>query len=253
MIARISQDLAMLKKSGGITAAVLSYLAKEIRPGITTRALNAIAQEMIMQAGGTPSFLGYRPAGSTKGYPAAICTSVNYEAVHGVPSGRVLQEGDIVGLDVGVNYQGYFTDAATTVGVGRISQGAQRLIRAAKRALREGIAAARAGNSTGDIGSCIERAVREEGYAVIPSLTGHGVGRAVHEEPHIFNYGRKGHGPKLEEGLVIAIEPIIGAGSAEVVLGPDGFVYNSADKSLVAHEEHTVIITREGPLVLTAA
>lgn len=240
-------DVARLRRSGKIVAEALRVTAEAVRPGITTAELNAIADKAIRSHGGTPSFIGYQ------GYPAALCTSVNTEVVHGIPSEtKVLADGDIIGLDLGVIYEGAFTDHAITVGVGKISKEDQRLINATKEAMMVGIAAAIVGNRIGNISAAVEASLKPRGYGIVRQLTGHGVGRAIHEEPSIPNFGAANAGPLIVPGMVLAIEPMVTRGGWAVVTEADGWTVATADGSRAAHFEHTILVTADGPEILTA-
>jgi len=244
------KDLAMLRQSGLVLASVLEFLKDAAKPGVQLSRLDELARRLIEESGGKPAFLGYRPEGALKPYPASICASVNEVVVHGLPSGYVLKSGDVLKLDAGVNYKGYFTDAAITVPVGEVSPEARKLIQTTKEALERGIEACRPGNHLGDIGEAIESFVKKRGFKVIRNLTGHGVGFALHEEPDIYNFGEKGKGLVLEAGMVLAIEPMVAMKSERArQKGDDSFVTEKGDLS--AHFEHTVAITEEGPEVLT--
>lgn len=240
-------EIARLRRSGQILAAALRQTAAAVEPGITTAELNAIADAAIRAAGGVPSFVGYN------GYPAALCTSINDEVVHGIPSSqRVLAAGDIIGLDLGVIFEGMFTDHAVTVGVGKISRDDQRLLQDTKASMMAGIAAAVVGQRIGDISAAVEAALKPHGYGIIRQLTGHGVGRAIHEEPSIPNYGKAKTGPMIVPGLVIAIEPMVALGGWEVETADDGWTMATIDGSRAAHFEHTVLVTDQGPEIITA-
>jgi methionyl aminopeptidase len=240
------EELEKIRESAQIVGRCLLLLGKEVRPGITTQELDRIAEEYIRSQGGEPAFKGYR------GYPASICASINEEVVHGIPSGkRVVKEGDVVSLDIGVKKAGFYGDAARTFAVGAVSEAAQRLLEATERSLYEGIDQARPGGRVSDISSAIEREVKRSGYSVVRALVGHGVGRELHEEPQVPNYGRPGEGPRLRTGMVLAIEPMVNLGGADVVTLADQWTVVSADKSLSAHFEHTVAIGEEGPIILS--
>jgi methionyl aminopeptidase len=240
------QEISDLRTSGKISAQALRHVATLVRSGVTTQALNDAAEEFIRSHGGRPTFLGFH------GYPASICISVNEEVVHGIPSPTtILKTGDIVSLDIGVDYHGAFSDHAITVGVGTISDEAQALLDATAVSLKKGIAAARFGNRVGDIGHAVDSFLAPQGYGVVRQLCGHGVGRAVHEPPEIPNYGRPHTGPKLALGQVIAIEPMVTLGSWEVDTLDDGWTIVSSDGSLAAHFEHTIMITQDGPEIIT--
>jgi len=239
-----------LRQSGLILASVLELLKDTARVGVKLSHLDELARRLIEEAGGKPAFLGYRPEGALKPYPASICTSVNETLVHGLPTNYILKSGDVLKLDAGVNYKGYFTDAAITVPMGEVSSEAKKLIQTTKEALEKGIEACVPGNRSGDIGHAIESVVKKHGFAVIQNLTGHGVGFALHEEPDIYNFGEKGKGIVLEPGMVLAIEPMVAVKSSRVLQKEDdSFVTEKGDLS--AHFEHTVAITEKGPEILT--
>ena len=263
IIVKSQQEIGMMAVGGKILAEVLDKLAKEVRPGITTLELNQIAEELILEKGAAPAFRGYQ------GFPAALCTSINEDVVHGVPSDRKLIEGDIVGLDLGVIYPsescfscpfskescggqpGLFTDAAITVAVGQVNEEAEKLIKAAKRALYVGLGEIKAGAFLGDIGYAIQKYAESEGFSVIRDLVGHGVGKEIHEDPEIPNYGQRHTGVRLQEGMTLAIEPMLAAGRPAIKKGDDGFAYRTTDRSLASHFEHTVAVTKRGHKVLT--
>lgn len=250
MIVKSPEELDLLVHSGQILAATLKRLGETAKAGISLKFLDQLAFQSITQSGAEPAFRGYRPAGAKKPFPASLCTSVSESVVHGRPIEYRLKEGDLLKLDLGVNYRGFFTDAALTIGIGRITAQAEKLIKTAAAALEAAIKAAVLGRTLGDIGFAIRSTVEKAGFKVIKELTGHGVGRKVHESPTVYNYGEKGHGLKLEKGMVLAIEPIISAGSGRLKQLPDDS-YVTADGSLAAHFEHTVVITENGPKVLT--
>ena len=251
MIATTSQEKAHLYECGALLAAVLKKVELAVRVGVKTRELDKIAEEEIRAVGGTPSFLGYRTHGTKISYPASLCISVNDEIVHGIPGERILREGDIVGLDIGMDYKGLFTDMAVTKPVGKISKKAEKLLRVTHRALDIGIKKAGAGIHVGDIGEAIQLYVEGEGLHVIRELVGHGVGRAVHEKPEIPNWGKRGTGPTLREGEVVALEPMVVLGSPRVKVSRDGWAWSTADGELAAHFEHTILVTKEGAEILT--
>ncbi len=240
-----------MRANGRQLALIIARLVPAVRSGITTVELDKLAREEIKQAAGRPAFLGYQPVGARRQFPAALCVSVNDEVVHGIPSERALAGGDIVSLDLGLEYQGMFTDMAVTVPVGEVSATAAQLIRVTARALELGIAAARPGARLGDIGAAIERFVSASGFWLVREFGGHGVGFRVHEEPEVPNYGRAGQGPELRPGLVIAIEPMVTVGDGAVRVAPDGFTVRTRDGSLAAHFEHTIAVTNQGPEILT--
>ena len=247
MIVRKSQgELEAMREGGRITAACLRMLSGSVRPGVTTRELDSLAEEFIHDHGGRPEFKGYQ------GFPASICASPNAMIVHGIPGPYRLQEGDLISLDVGVRYEGFVTDSATTVAVGEVPRETTRLLETTRRALEAATEQARPGNHLGDIGHAIQSLAESRGYGVVRDLVSHGVGRKMHEDPQIPNYGRPGTGPRLLSGMTFAIEPMITLGSYEIRLSEwDGWSIYTADGSLAAHFEHTIAVTDEGPWVLT--
>ena len=247
---KTEKDLQVLRVSGKILASVLERLKEEAREGVQLMYLDKLARELIKKAGAKPAFLGYKPEGGQKPYPAAVCTSVNEQIVHCLPSKYVLKRGDLLKIDFGVSYQGHITDAAVTVGIGDISQEAKRLMSVTEKALQEAIKVCKVGNHLCDIGWSIEKAVTDAGLHVIQDLTGHGVGFELHEEPTVYNYGNRGEGIELQPGLVLAIEPMVSVGSPEIEQQSDDS-YITKDRSLSAHFEHTVAITEKEPEVLT--
>jgi methionyl aminopeptidase len=236
--------------AGAVLGECHDLLESEVGVGVTTGRLDALAEEFIRSRGGIPAFKGY--PGPTP-FPASICASINDEVVHGVPGPYALREGDVFSLDVGVVLDGWVADAARTHPIGTVSPIAARLIAATRTALERGIAAARVGNQVGDIGHAVQAEVEAAGFSVVQSLVGHGVGRSMHEEPQVPNFGRPGTGVELREGYVIAIEPMVNAGGHEVILGEDGWTIATKDGSLSAHWEHTVAVTANGPRILTLA
>jgi methionyl aminopeptidase len=240
-------DLLALRAAGRHLAVIMRRLEEFIRPGITTARINSYAEELMAQKKAASAFKGYR------GYPASICTSVNEEIVHGIPSGRILAEGDIISIDAGISFCGYFADAAFTVGVGKIDSGARRLIEAARQALSEGILRARPGNFLGDISSAIQSRTEGSGFAVVRQFVGHGIGKELHEEPEIPNFGLPGSGPELKSGMVLAIEPMINSGTWESFILDNGWTAVTKDGRPSAHFEHTVAVTERGPEILTYA
>lgn len=241
-----------MAEGGRRLAAVLQRLRDEVRPGVTTLALDRAARAFIVDGGDTPAFLNYRPEGARRAYPYTLCTSVNHVVVHGQPSSYVLREGDIIKLDLGLKHEGFYLDAAITVGVGRASAEAKKLMAVTEESLFAGIKEAKLGRSLGDIGYAIERVVAKNKLSIVDGLTGHGIGRALHEEPTVFNFGDRGTGAKLVPGMVIAIEPMVAVHSGAIVQLKDES-YGTADRSLAAHFEHTVAITKDGPVILTKA
>lgn len=249
---KTKEEIEILKDGGKILADVLRELAKLAKPGVSTGFLNQKAKEMIMVRGGEPAFLNYHPAFMEKPYPAALCASLNDVIVHGLPSNKIiLKDGDILKLDLGVKYKNLFTDAAITVGIGGLTEEKQKLIDVTKQALELAIKEVKPGNHIGDIGFAIENYVESEGFYVIEILVGHGVGHEIHEEPNVPNYGKKGQGPILKPGMVIAIEPMVAIKGKDVQLSKDGFGYETLGGSLSAHFEHSVAVTEKGNEVLT--
>lgn len=241
------EEIKILREGGKILYHILHRTAGNVKPGVSTGELNEYAEKLLKEYAVEGAFKGYR------GFPAALCTSVNEACVHGIPSSEYfLQEGDIIGLDFGVKYQGLITDSAITVAVGAISLEAQHLIKTSKKALDEGIKMAQIGFHVGMISSTIQKIVERQGYSCVRDLIGHGVGHEVHEAPEVPNVGKKSDGPIMEEGLVIAIEPIINQGNYKVRCLKDHWTMVSVDDSLSAHFEHSVAITKDGPFVLTA-
>jgi methionyl aminopeptidase len=246
-------EIATMREAGRIVARTLATVAASVRPGVRPIDLDALAAEVIAGAGAKPSFLGYHPSWSATPYPAVLCLSVNEEIVHAIPGTRPLAEGDLLSIDCGAHIDGYHGDAAITVGVGTIDQDARRLVDTASRALAAGIAAARPGARMGDISHAVETVARAAGYGLPQGIGGHGVGRAMHEDPAVPNTGRAGRGLRLREGLVIAIEPmVIEGGRDHDRLGRDGWTVLTADGSRAAHAEHTIAVTAAGPVILTA-
>lgn len=243
-----------LIEGGKRLAAVLRALEAKVAPGVTAEELDDLAEQMIREGGDEPCFLGYTPEGAQRPYPATLCVSINDEVVHGIPneSVKVLKEGDIVGLDLGLRHGGVIVDAAITVPVGKVNDESVRLMQATKNALAAGIEAAVPGNHVGDISYAIGEAIEKAGFKVVKELGGHGVGDLVHEEPFISNYGRPGTGELLVEGMVLALEPISAAGKASVVLMSDGYTFRTKDGSLSAHFEHTILLEASGARIITA-
>lgn len=252
IIIKTESEIQRLREGGHILAQILASVADEVKPGITTRSLDDYAYKLIIDHGCTPAFLNYKPAGANRPYPATLITSINDEVVHGIPGQREIREGDIIALDLGLNYKGVFLDHAITVGVGKINPKEKKLLSITKDALYEGIKAIKAGSRVGDIGYSIERYVKKFRLGIVRDLSGHGVGRAIHEDPYIPNYGRRAKGEKLVPGMVIAIEPMLTLGSEEVVLMQDGYTLKTSDGSCSAHFEHTVLINEKNlPEILT--
>jgi len=238
-------EIERMRQAGQAVAETLEGMRDMVRPGLTTRELDRFAEEQLRARGMRPAFKGYR------GFPASICASLNEVVVHGLPSDRRLAEGDILSLDLGAEFQGYYGDAALTVPVGRVSPESERLLRVAEEALRRGLEQARPGNRLHDISWAIQSCAEDAGYGVVREYVGHGIGRSMHEDPQVPNFGRAGSGPRLQAGMVLAIEPMINAGTAAVELLEDGWTVVTADRRLSAHFEHTVAIREEGPEILT--
>jgi len=245
IIPKTREQIATMRRAGEIVAAAIDAARAAIRPGVTTEELDHAAAREIAGRGASPSFLGYR------GFPKTICTSVNDEIVHGIPGGRVLEEGDLIKLDVGAVVDGFHADSAVTIPVGEPSPEALKLIETTERALWAGLAEARIDRRLGDIGAAVQTVAEGAGFSVVREYVGHGVGRSLHEEPPVPNYGSSGKGYKLTEGLVIAIEPMVNVGGYETRLLDDGWTVVTADGTLSAHFEHTVAVTADGPWVLT--
>jgi methionyl aminopeptidase len=247
IIRKAPSEIERMARAGEVVADTLALVGEHARPGVTTQDLDELADDFIRSRSGIPTFKGYR------GYPASICVSPNSMVVHGIPGMYALREGDVLSVDVGVTLDGFVADSAYTFPVGEISAEAERLLEGCQAALAAGIEQCRLGNRLSDISHAIQVATESQGFSVVRSLVGHGVGRSMHEEPQIPNYGEAGRGPLLAEGMTFAIEPMITAGSADVVLHDDEWSISTADDSLAAHFEHTVAITAEGPRILTAA
>jgi len=259
------QELNIMREGGWLLARILQAVASEVKPGVTTNHLNKVALDLILVCGAKPAFLGYQ------GFPAALCVSINEEVVHGAPSERKLKQGDIIGLDLGIQYpvsgcsrcpmgascnptnKSFFLDAAVTVPVGKISQEAANLLATAQRVLDIAIEKIKPNIHLGDVSSAIQKYVEDHGFSVVRALVGHGIGAKLHEEPEVPNFGKSGSGPVLKEGMTLAIEPMITAGDYRIKLSKDGFAFETIDKSLSAHFEHTVAVVKDGCEVLTKA
>jgi len=245
------EEIEIMKEGGSILAQVIEELKTAVRVGITTKELDKLAENLILKHGGKPSFKGY------ENYPATLCTCINEELVHCPPSNRRLKEGDIISLDIGMYYKGFHTDMAITVpvietgNINKIDPEALRLIRVTKKALKLGIKKAKIGNTFGDVGNTIQRYVESEGFNVVRDLCGHGIGKELHEEPKILNYGKRKTGPKIKVGMAFCIEPMVTIGDWKIKKTKDGFGYKTKDNSLSCHFEHTIAITKEGPEILT--
>ena len=247
IVCRSRAELEKMRAAGRLVGEVLTDLASHVVPGVTTAELDAIAEKRIAAAGASPAFKGYH------GYPATICASVSEEVIHGIPSGRrALSEGDIISIDVGAVLDGYFGDSAITLPVGKVSEPAARLLRATEESLYKAIEVVKPGARVSDIGHAVQRHVEACGFSVVREFVGHGIGQKMHEEPQVPNYGEPGRGPRLSEGMVLAIEPMVNAGKPAVKVLSDGWTAVTRDGSLSAHFEHTVAVTAEGPWILTA-
>ena len=245
MIIYCEEEVRAIRRSNQIVAKILEELGSMIRPGVRTRELDEHAEARTREMGAIPAFKGYRD------FPSSLCTSINEEIVHGIPSSRALREGDIISLDFGVLYEGYYGDAAVTFPVGEVTSRAKKLIQAAKGAFHKGLDQAKPGNRLSDISHAIQSYVEAQGFSVIRSFVGHGIGLSLHEEPQIPNFGLPGKGPKIKPGMVFALEPMIALGDWNVEILEDNWTAITRDKSLSAHYEHTVAITEEGPEILS--
>lgn len=245
IVLKTEREIETMRAAGQIVYEVHQALARVIAPGVTTAELDHLAESMIRKAGGVPSFKGYY------GYPASICASINEVVVHGIPGSRVLQDGDIIAIDLGVTYQGYVADSAYTHPVGSISLPAQRLIDVTRIALEKAIKQCYSGNRLGDLGHAVQQYVEANGFSVVRDYVGHGIGAKMHEDPQIPNYGSPGTGPVLKPGMVLAIEPMVNIGTWEVKTLPDKWTVVTVDGTYSAHFEHTVAITTDGPRILT--
>jgi methionyl aminopeptidase len=247
IVCRSATELERMREAGRLVGEVLTELSAAVRPGVSTAELDELAEMRIRQAGATPAFKGYH------GYPATICASINEEVIHGIPSGRrLLTEGDIISIDVGAALDGYYGDSAVTLPVGKVSEQAAALLRVTEESLYLAIEKARPGCRVSDIGHAVQRHVEAFGFSVVREFVGHGIGVRMHEEPQVPNYGEPGHGPRLTEGMVLAIEPMVNAGKPAVKVLADGWTAVTRDASLSAHFEHTVAVTAGDPWILTA-
>ncbi len=240
-----SREIAKQAQAGAIVAETLQLLADEAKPGVTTGELDRLAEKLIRRRGGAPTFKGYR------GFPGSICASPNDMIVHGIPGAVALGDGDVLSVDVGVTFRGFVGDSAVTLAIGEVAPETRRLLAVCQESLHRMIAACRVGNHLSDLGHACQTYVEGEGFAVVRALVGHGVGRRMHEDPQIPNFGPPGRGPELREGMVFAIEPMITAGSHEIRIDDDGWSIYTTDGSMAAHFEHTVAITADGPQILT--
>ena len=247
IVCRSAAELDRMREAGRLVGEVLTELASHVAPGVTTADLDLLAEKRIAQAGAIAAFKGYH------GYPATICASINDEVIHGIPSGRrVLNEGDVISLDVGASLDGYYGDSAITLPVGQVSEEAATLLRVTEEALYRAIERVRPGGRVSDIGHEVQKHVEAYGFSVVREFVGHGIGQRMHEEPQVPNYGDPGRGPRLAEGMVLAIEPMVNAGKPAVKVLADGWTAVTRDGGLSAHFEHTVAVTADGPRILTA-
>lgn len=245
IILKSPEEIEKMAKANQIVAQVLLKLKEVVAPGMTTNDLDKMAEKIIRKAGGIPTFIGYR------GFPKSLCTSINEEVVHGIPSNRTLLEGDIVGIDCGVTYEGFVGDSAVTVPVGKISPEAEKLLQVTKESLDKGIEMVVEGNRIGDIGYAVQSYAESHGYSVVRDFVGHGIGRRMHEEPQVPNFGKKGTGPRIKVGMVLAIEPMVNKGTWEVQVLEDKWTVVTKDRQLSAHFEHSIACTDKGPRVLS--
>lgn len=242
---KTAEEIELLRASNQLVSKALAEVAKRISPGVTTLALDQVAEEFIRDHAAVPGFLGY------KGYPKTLCTSVNQQVVHGIPSGYVLKEGDIVSVDCGVLFQGYYGDSAYTFAVGEVNDRVRQLLKTTRESLYKGIENAREGKRIGDISNAIQEYCEREKFSVVREMVGHGIGKSLHESPEVPNYGRKGHGPRLQHGMVICIEPMINMGKKEITQDADGWTIHTADRLPSAHFEHCVAIGKNGAEILS--
>lgn len=243
---KTAREIEILKRANQVVVEALNAIAASVRPGVTTADLERIAEKVIRKHGATPAFLGYQ------GFPASICASVDCAVVHGIPDGAPLEEGQIVSIDIGAILDGYVGDAAATYPVGKVDEAARRLLETTRECLDRAVAAARPGNRLSDIGWAVQELAESRGYSVVREFVGHGVGRRMHEDPQVANLGPPGRGPRLKPGMVLAIEPMLNEGTHETEILPDGWTVVTADRRRSAHFEHSVAITPDGPLVLSA-
>ena len=245
IILKSPDEIERMARACRIVAETLRALEGMVRPGVSTKEIEGFVEKAVVAKGGVPAFKGYR------NYPSSICTSVNNEVVHGIPSSMALKEGDIISIDLGVFLDGFYGDGAVTFPVGTVSPLAERLIKVTRESLALGIARARPGNRVSDISHAIQTHVEKNGFSVVRAFVGHGIGRSLHEEPQVPNFGDPGHGPRLKEGMTLAIEPMVNAGGYEISILEDGWTAITADGSLSAHAEDTIVVTGDGPRILT--
>jgi len=251
---KTDEEIAILREGGKRLAYILSEVVKAVGPGVSTLELDNLARKLAEENGDKPSFLNYKPKGAPRAYPASICISINDEIVHGIPNEepKILKEGDLVSLDMGLEHKGLFTDHAVTIGVGKIDEVGQKLMDTTKQALVEAIKVIKDGKYVRDISYAIEKYVRPMRYGIVEELCGHGVGYKVHEDPYVPNYCLEDKGEKLRAGMVIALEPMLNEGTKKITLDKDGYTYRTADGKRSAHFEHTVVVTKKGAEILTA-
>lgn len=242
---KTKEEIKIMREAGRILAAIMKQLQKEVKPGIATNYLDKVAEDLVFRSGAKPSFKGYL------NFPAALCVSINEEIVHCIPSKRELKEGDIVSLDLGLIYKNFHSDMAITVPVGKVSPKAQRLIKITRKALNYGISKIKPGMCFGDIGNAIQKYAEQRGCDVIKELCGHGIGRNLHEEPQIPNFGRKGSGPEIKEGMVFCLEPMVSIGDWQIKKAKDNYGWQTKDNSLCVHFEHTIAVIKNGSQILT--
>ncbi len=242
---KTEEEIKIMGEGGKILASIMKELAAMVKPGITTKEVDKMAEHLVFKNGVKASFKNYN------GFPATICASVNEDIVHGLPSNRILQEGDIFSIDMGIIYKGYHSDMAVTVPVGEISEEAARLIRVTKKSLKRGIKKVRAGVTFGDVGNTIQRYIEDQGFGVVRDLCGHGIGKELHEDPQVSNYGKRKSGPVIKEGMVFCIEPMVTVGDWRIKKSKDGYGYQTNDGLLSAHFEHTIAVTKKGIKILT--
>ena len=243
------REIEIMRRANVIVAEVLQELKRRVAPGVTTLDLDAVAEELTLKKKAIPAFKGYNVGGRI--YPRCLCASINDEIVHGIPSNRALREGDIIGLDYGVIFEGFYGDSAVTVGVGKVSEEAQRLMDVTEQSLYKGIEQLRDGRRLGDLGAAVQRFAESAGFSVVRAFVGHGIGKRLHGEPPVPNYGEPERGLRLKEGMVLAIEPMVNTGGYEVEIKDDGWTAVTKDGSLAAHFEHSVAITKDGPFILS--
>lgn len=245
ILVKTEEEIKIMAEGGKILAGIVKEIEKKVQPGVTTKYLDKAAEDLVFKYGGKPSFKNFN------GFPGTICASINEELVHCAPSNRELKEGDIFSIDIGMKYKGYHSDMAVTIPIGEVSSEALRLIRVCKKALKRGIKKIKPGLTFGDIGNTIQRYVEDQGYGIVRDLCGHGIGKELHEEPQINNYGKRKSGPKITEGMVFCIEPMITIGDWNLKKTKDGYGFQTKDGSLSAHFEHTIAVTSKGIKVLT--